>query len=475
MQDKVIKIDGKYGRKVIYSSVEEINQSNVVDVLNKALQIHSLNEQNIAYLENYYTGSQPIENRVKEVREEINNKIVENRAYEIVEFMTAQNFGEPVQYVRKGKDESKTGDIQQLNKYMFSEDKGSWDIELGRWRSICGTSYRICYPDKTYDKSMDECPFGIDVLNPRDTFVIYSSGLGKRPLMGVYRTKDENNTNVYHCYTRNMYYKIKRNHLLETSINGVGEVLIVEYPNNSRRLGDIEIVISLLDTINKMQSNRMDGIEQFIQAFLVFENCQIDETTFKTMKDLGAIEVKGDVGLPAKVYAIVDQLDQSQLQIAKEDIYESILAVMGLPNRQENSGGDTGAAVVYRNGWQFAEQRAAIGQPIFEKSEKEFLKIALKILSANDTLNLNLSDIEIKVTRSKADNIIVKSQALLYQLQAGIEPSIAIKTCNLYSDPEDVSARSKTAMDAKYGIGSLVKEQINVNGNELNEPLKEVV
>jgi len=73
-----------HGRRMIKTSVSQITDENVVEVLLKALSIHSLNRSEIDYLWNYYRGNQPILHRVKEVRPEICNKIVENRANEIV-------------------------------------------------------------------------------------------------------------------------------------------------------------------------------------------------------------------------------------------------------------------------------------------------------------------------------------------------------------------------------------------------------
>lgn len=460
-------IDGKFGRKAIYTNVLNVNESNVVKVLNKAIAVHQYNEASINYLENYYTGNQPILNKIKDIRPEINNKIVENHAYEIVEFMVGQECGEPIQYVRRGTDESKSDEVQKLNNYMAYENKSYWDSELSRWKHICGTSYKVCYPDKTADIKNDECPFGIDVPRPQDAFVVYHSGLGKKPVLGVYRTIDKNNQYIYHCYTKTMYFRIKDGIVQDRTINGVGEIIIIEYPNNSRRISTIEIVISIMDAINTTQSNRLDGIEQFVQAFMKFVNCQVDEETFLSMCKLGAIEVKGEQGLPADVDMISKELNQEQTQITKDDLYKSILIILGMPSREQNTGGDTGSAVYLRNGWDFAEKRAENNEKPIEKAEKEFLKIALKILNTNELINLKLSDIDIKFTRSKSDNMIVKTQALQGQLSAGVDPQIALKTCELYSDPEDVYLKSKDVMDAKFGITSITKGNI--------QPQKEVV
>ena len=68
------------GRLMIKTSVTEVTAENVVDVLQKALTTHYRNRSEIDYLWRYYTGDQPIRYRKKDVRPDICNRIVENRA-----------------------------------------------------------------------------------------------------------------------------------------------------------------------------------------------------------------------------------------------------------------------------------------------------------------------------------------------------------------------------------------------------------
>ena len=84
------------GRRMILTDETEVNIGNVVQILRKALPYHWKNRSEISYLWSYYKGRQPILNRVKEVRPEITNKIVENRANEIVSFKSGYLMGEPL-------------------------------------------------------------------------------------------------------------------------------------------------------------------------------------------------------------------------------------------------------------------------------------------------------------------------------------------------------------------------------------------
>lgn len=449
-----IKTDRLFGRKVFYTNAGKITSDNVVQILNRALTYHTFNSAEINYLESYYCGDQPVLYREKKIRPEINNKIVENHAWDAVGFQTSQNYGEPIKYVsanaEEGVDRSK--EINRLNTFMKVESKSYWDIELGKWQNICGTAFRFILPDSQADVEMDECPFSLDVLDPRLAFVVYSSKIGKKAMMGVRIIEDDDGQMIYECYTKNQRFTIKNGKIINTKINALNAIPIIEYPKNSRRLGVIELTITLTDAMNTMQSNRMDGIEQFVQAFMKFVNCEIDKDKFLELCQLGAIKIKGEPGLPADVDLVSDQLDQTNTQIAKDDLYKAFLIVQGMPSREQNTGGDTGSAVYLRNGWDFAEKRTEIDEPSIIKSELEFLRIALHILSRKADLSLKLGDIDVKITRNKTDNMLVKTQALQILLKAGVDEETALTIVELFSDPQKVYAKSKDRMKKIYDM-----------------------
>lgn len=430
-----------FGRKILYSSETEIHRGNVVKVLESVLPIHTANSKDIDYLYNYYKGNQPILERPKNIRPEINNKIVENHAMEIVDFKKGYVFGEPIQYVRRGETAAENN-VPLLNDYMLVGDKALKDKELAEWFYICGTSYRMVLPGVDEDT-----PFEIDTLDPRYTFVVYNNGFGKKPLMGVKYIQNADGDNIFSIYTQNEYFEVMDEKIIESEplitkseYHVLKYIPIIEYPANMTRIGAFEIVLPLLDAVNNVGSNRMDGVEQFIQSFIKFINCDIDETDFLALKELGALKVKSEQGNKADVDIVSQELDQGQTQILKDDLYNMVLIICGMPNRHQNvtSTSDTGSAVLLRDGWNEAESRARDTELIFKSSEKQFLKLVLRILKDSVGLNISLKDIDIKFSRNKTDNLLVKTQGLQNQLEAGIHPKIAITHSGLYSDPEQV-------------------------------------
>ena len=195
-----------HGRRVIKTDETEVTIDNVVSILRKALPVHWKNRSEIEYLWNYYKGRQPVLNREKQVRPEICNKIVENRANEIVSFKSGYLMGEPLQYVSRGNAENIAESINQLNEFVFAEEKPAKDKELADWFHICGTSFRMVLPDE--DGEEDDSPFEIYTLDPRNSFVVYHNGLGNKPMLGVKYVVDGDNNVHYSCYSKYEYFEI---------------------------------------------------------------------------------------------------------------------------------------------------------------------------------------------------------------------------------------------------------------------------
>ena len=462
-----------YGRRVIYTDCSEITEKNLLSVLEKALSTHGKNRREIQYLYDYYKGKQPIRNRTKEIRPEINNKIVVNRANEIVSFKVSYLMGEPVQYVSRSKDDI-SENLNRLNEYVFAEDKAAKDTELAKWFTICGTAYRMVLPDK--QKEEDESPFEIFTLDPRYSFVVYHSGLGNKPMMGVKTVLLEDNTELHSIYTKNMYFEVKDGIITKKEKHSLGTIPIIEYPANPERLGAFEIVIGLLDAINEVASNRLDGVEQFIQALLILKGVDIDSEEFKTLKENGGLKIP----LEGDAYYLIQELNQTQTQTLVDDMYDTVLTICGMPNRNGGSStSDTGSAVIMRDGWTNAESRAKDTETMFKMSEKQFLRIAIQFSNTLRNMDLKLSAIDIRFTRRNYENIQVKSQVLTTMLNNDkIHPRLAFAHSGLFVDPElaytqSVEYAKEKKKEAEKELAKFSATHVDDEKNKVNEGAEE--
>lgn len=426
------------GRRMILTDETEVNIGNVVQILRKALPYHWKNRSEISYLWSYYKGRQPILNRVKEVRPEITNKIVENRANEIVSFKSGYLMGEPLQYVSRGNAENIANAINQLNEFVFAEEKPAKDKELADWFHICGTSFRMVLPDEMAGED-DESPFEIYTLDPRNTFVVYNNGLGNKPILGVKYVVDENGVVHYSCYSDHEYFEIVESKVVSYDTHILGEIPIIEYPLNMARIGAFELVIPLLDAINLTDSNRLDGVEQFIQALMLFHNVDISSEDFDELRERGAIKFKDiDPQLKAEINYLVSNLNQGETQTLVDHMYQTVLTICGMPNRNGGSStSDTGSAVIMRDGWSAAEARAKDSELMFKKSERIFLKVVLNICRTLADMDLKVCNVEIRFTRRNYENILQKAQVLDLMLKNNkIHPRLAFEHCGLFVDSD---------------------------------------
>lgn len=426
------------GRRMILTDETEVNIGNVVQILRKALPYHWKNRSEISYLWSYYKGRQPILNRVKKVRPEITNKIVENRANEIVSFKSGYLMGEPLQYVSRGNAENIADAINQLNEFVFAEEKPAKDKELADWFHICGTSFRMVLPDEMAGED-DESPFEIYTLDPRNTFVVYNNGLGNKPILGVKYVVDENGVVHYSCYSDREYFEIVESKVVSYDTHILGEIPIIEYPLNMARIGAFELVIPLLDAINLTDSNRLDGVEQFIQALMLFHNVDISSEDFDELRERGAIKFKDiDPQLKAEINYLVSNLNQGETQTLVDHMYQTVLTICGMPNRNGGSStSDTGSAVIMRDGWSAAEARAKDSELMFKKSERIFLKVVLNICRTLADMDLKVCNVEIRFTRRNYENILQKAQVLDLMLKNNkIHPRLAFEHCGLFVDSD---------------------------------------
>jgi len=462
-------VKGCYGRKVAYTKYEEVNEKNVINIVGDCIKTFFTNRRVCQYLWDYYKGDQPIRYRVKTIRDDVCNNVVENRAFEIVRFKNAQTFGEPIQLVSRKDDDKLNKQIDIICDMMKDADKHVKDVTCGEWISATGIGF------KAIQRKQDDIPFRIVVPTPLNTFIIYQQNT-QEPLLAVQQLKDTDGLFYYHCYSEKFEYVIKNSTLvpLTDGQNNLGVysrlhvydgIPIVEYRNNSEGLSDIELVIDLLDAINNYQSNRVDAVQQFVQSFIKFVNCEIDRETFQKMKMDGVLAVKSNNSQnKADVEIMTQELNQEQTQIAKDDLWNSALSILAIPNKQGNTGGDSQGAVELRNGWDFAKSAARLKDAFIVSSERRFIKLILEEVKRKMQINkqefaLSYRDFDIVISHSPQDNMIIKAQCLEYLLRNGIHPLIAIKTCGLWHDAEKTFLLSKPYLDNIYKSIDMVEEQ----------------
>ncbi len=429
-----------FGRRMIFTSVDEITAANVTNVVEQAYNTHLLNRSEIEYLWNYYKGKQPSLYRTREVRNELTSHVVENRANEIVTFKTGYLVGKPITYTSSASSDEVSKATERLNDAMRMIGKKTKDKELVEWQMVGGLGYRYVVQDAS---RFSRVPFNLFTLNPMNTFVIRKNDYSQKVLAGVNYVVDEYQNVIFTVYTEKNVFTFKKGSKASVKRNQFGLIPIIEYPANTARLGCFEIVLSMLDAINNFDCARTEAVEQFVQSLLVLYNCQVDEgTTADTIRAAGMILLKTVGDAKADIKVLAEQLDQSQNQTLKDDLYNSVLQIVGMPSQSAAGTSDSSnnGAVILKNGWQGAETRATDFEAQFELPEMEMLNVVSVICNVlkNGEYAFDPADIEVKFTRRNYEDILSKSQTLITMLNNDkVHPKKAYEASGLFPDTEE--------------------------------------
>ena len=450
---------GMFGRRKIFASVPAVTPGNVVDTVEQAYITHLINSGEIEYLWRYYKGDQPALYRERELRPEMSKRVVENRANEIVSFKVGYLCGKPIQYIASVSGDEVSESVGRLNDVMRRVGKATKDKSLIEWCMICGLGYRYVTQN---NNPLIRTPFNLYTLDPRNTFVIRKNDYTEDVLAAVNYVTDEKGNVTFTVYTSDRVYTfIKGSGRASSSVNAFGAIPIIEYENNNARQGCFEIVLTLLDAISEFDAMRLESVEGFVQSLLVLYNCQVDEgTTADTIRQAGMILLKSIGENKADIKNLSDQLDQSQNQKLKDDLYQTVLQIVGVPSQGDGNTGDSSnnGAVVLKNGWQGAETRAEAFEAMFQMPETEMLRVVSILCQGLSDFSFDPADVEVKFTRRNYENILSKSQTLVTMLaQDKIHPRSAFEASGLFIDTEEAY---QLGMDWYEKVQQQQKEQM---------------
>ena len=444
-----------YGRQRIILDYQEVTPDNLFEVMGKVLPIHKQNAQDCDYLINYFLGDQDILNRTGVYTNNINNTTVVNYAFPITREIVGYTFGNGVELLQRDmkyqKDVSKLSDIYT---YEFSYYV---DICSAIYSSICGVGYQITLPSKDITKDMTpDVPIVYDYLDPRFTFIVQSTEIGNPVILSGYFIKNKLTGKwEYTCYTNK--YKFTFNYgepkSLRTSVNilGINPISMVE--NSLFLTGDWEQAIAVMNASNMVASDSLNDIEGTIKALLViigaeFEDEDADAKRIKEKRILTLTKGNGNLAnLDAKF--IAPQLDSTSVENIRKYLEDARNVITGIPDRSANSsGGDTGTAVLNRDGWTDIEIVARLKELFFKKAKKQQLAVGIKILKNLGLLSDDLSvmNIDVIIGRHTTDNLQTKTQAFSTLVATGELATIdCLELSNLTNRTREIVERGEKA------------------------------
>ena len=468
------------GRRMLMTDEREITKDNIISVVSKAFMEHQENVAQEVFLFEYEKGNQPILNREKKIRPDLNATVVENNASKIVDVHLGYCFSNPITFVQRAKieptkkqkkalfgflkkkdeDDGENIDdlkIAMLNKMMQEQSKAAKDIALGRNLFICGVGYQMMLPNRNKSRYS---PFELLVPSPLTTFVVYSNDAYREPVLGCTYSVHDDGTITLTAYSKNFCYTIEHElnttdyHLKENiAPNPLRRIPVVEFYLNDR-MGIFEKVIPLMDAMNLVDSDRINDILQHVQSLLWMHNCQVNEEGKKNLVDGdGVIMTKstGD-GKEAKITYLNQTLNESEVQKLVDHLNSQLEQITSTPSWQEASGGSTTGAMQLSNGWQCLEISAKTVEQLFTEPEMQLIDLAIEIIKTDkrpyDGLkDIETADVEIRFCRTKTYDLVSKTNSLVALLNAGVDGLTSFNTVGLFTDPQQAWVDSKPIID----------------------------
>lgn len=408
------------GRRQIILDYDEVTPNNLFEVMQKALGIYKSNKRDCEYLINYFLGDQDILNRLSSPTSEINNKTVVNYAFPITREIVGYTYANGVELVQKNMD--KKDEVNKLSDYYSYEDAYYVDICTGIYASICGMGYQITLPNNMITKdSTPDVPLIYEALDPRYTFVVKSSSIGHPQIMSCHISRLKNGKDLYTVYTDSYKFTFSnmQKETLNTERNPIGLDPITMIENSLFLTGDWEQAISVMNAINQIASDSLNDIEGTIKSLLVVIGAEFDdedenETDIKKVKKNRILSLTNQNGGNVDAKFIYPQLDSTSVQNIRDYLEDARNVITGIPDRSANSsGGDTGTAVLNRDGWTDIEIVARLKELFFKKGKKRQLAVGIRILQMLDLISddLKVIDIDIAIGRHTTDNLSTKTTA----------------------------------------------------------------
>ena len=495
-------ISSMYGRKIIYTDFDEVTEKNVVRILRDAMIVHRQNAQKCEFLLNYEAGEQPL-TREKTFRPDIDVKCVDNVANEVTEFKLGFVWGNAITITQRNTEGKHDKAVSVLNDCYELDNHRQKTQELARFFEICGVGYEFVDINSEYVEG-ESSPFTIEPLDPRWSFVVRSTQLGNKKILGVTYRQDTLGNYYFTCFSKNRRFEIQNMvKLIDpngatvdkdewsvtrigdfNSTNPIGEIPIIEWVRSADRMGCFERQIPEMDNLNLLVSDFSNDVDQNTQAIWVTVDVDFP-------KDENGNEQRPESGDWLQLYSTKDGKTPGVKALANAYDYSGmlnnivtrralILQKCNVPQRNDNSGGSTGIAMSDATGWSSAESSACKEESILSGCKMDELRVVLKAVANNpkvekdnSLLDLKPIDVQPSIKRQKTYEMTTKINAFANGVSHGLDWKSLVNEINFFADPQQVIVDSEETMqrylDKEFGSEE-EKELLEANSENPNNP-----
>ena len=339
---------------MIKFTVADFDEENISKpTILKLIQQHTAIAERMKTLEAYYNGEHAIAERTR-TKGAPNNKVVVNYAKHITDISTGYFMGNPITYSNTA-----DGDIEPLLKAFDTAHTDDTDADNAFEASQNGLAFEYVYVAE------GETELKVKNLCAQNTFMIYDTSIEEKEVAGVYYRvlHDDATDQIRYVATVCTQHYIYELNLMEGSDymltneapkqHFFGEVPIICYQNNHEGIGDYEQVIPLIDAGNVLASDRVNDVQEFVDAILIIYGTLLSDDgeegeAKKALKDGKVLEFPDKQNMGAEW--LTHQLDENGVEVLQTYIRKEILRMACIPDfTDENfANNSSGVAIAYK-------------------------------------------------------------------------------------------------------------------------------
>lgn len=410
---------------------KELSKELIVELLDR-YKIEELPRMN--KLQEYYDGETDITKREMDAGKP-NNKVVLNYPAYIVDMIAGYFIGMPIAYT------SQDGELLSIMQDIFNlNDEQDENHELATIMGTKGVAYELLYADEDANIRFNE-------LDPFEVFLVWNNKIIPEPRFAIrFYTMDE--VEYVEVYTEDTIYSYtlegEELTLEDEQVHYFGEVPVVPYINNRQQVSDFEKVITLIDAMEIANSNSINDLEYFSDAYLYLVGMmgtEPEDVTNMRENRLLLLEEAGEAGFLTKPS---NNKDSEDIKDRLNNMIHKFARVpdMGDENFSSNS---SGVAMAYKH---FAlDQVVANKERKFKTALNKRMELICNFLNTKaGTDKYNYDVIKPLFSRNKPVN--EKENAEIAQILMGMtSQQTALSYLSMVDDPQEEQERIEADRD----------------------------
>lgn len=352
-----------------------------------------------------------------------NRKIPTNFAKKFVQMEVGYSLGNPITYISKSNNKSLIDTIE----YNIGSWSKSQDQRLRKESEIYGVSYELDYINSDGE-------FAATTLTSQNCFVLTDGTAEDNVVMAMHyfiKDFDINNVNLEDINIKKEYldvylpgriihYDVTGGALIymneETNI--FPKVPIIVCPANDEMQSGFHDIVELMQAYNDVQSDEINLINDYRNAYLVFKGGDIDTENLKKMKSDGIMSVPKDGDVSWLIKNIQDGFVNNALNNIENKIYD----VMNETNLNKDFTSNTSSLAIKIKLTNLENKLAGV-EALFEIALRHRLRNLSDYLQIKTGQGFDVRDIKIQFTRNLPSDL-----TSLAQVCTQLSPIVSQKT-----------------------------------------------